>query len=97
MLPLPSEMAGQTSPMPRYRPNNTYRTSTPEEWLTTKEIATALDINPNSPKRIKTAGLFVEGTHFRKMNPTKQRSRLRWHLDRTRAGPWSSDCAASGC
>jgi len=49
--------------------NNTCRTSTPEDWLTTKEIALALDIHPNTLKRIKTAGLFVDGMHYRKMNP----------------------------
>ncbi len=52
-------------------------------WVTTKEMAGALRMHVNSLSRLKQAGFFTENRHYRLLNPTSQRSHLRWHLERT--------------
>jgi hypothetical protein len=53
------------------------------EWLNTRAMAKALAIHPVTLLKLKLSGRFTENRHFRKLDPSKSRSHLRWNTRRT--------------
>jgi hypothetical protein len=53
------------------------------DWLTSEEMARLLGMHYVTLRKLKQAGYFTENRHFRRLNPTKDRSHLRWHRQRT--------------
>lgn len=51
-------------------------------WIKTKNMAEELGCHRNTLGRLKANGFFVEGTHFRKVNPLSTRGDFVWHRTR---------------
>jgi hypothetical protein len=51
-------------------------------WIGTREMAEHLAISVRTLMRMKSRSLFREGKEFRRMNPTRTRSVLLWHVER---------------
>lgn len=52
-------------------------------WLKTAEMAAVLEMHPMTLSKLKLGGYFRKNHHWRLVNPTSQRSPLRWHRERT--------------
>lgn len=52
------------------------------DWIKTKEMALALGCHRKTLSRLKQIGFFVEGKHFRKINPLSPRGDFVWHRTR---------------
>ena len=52
-------------------------------WLKTREMAAVLGMHPITLAKLKLGGYFRMNHHWRQVNPTAQRSHLRWHRERT--------------
>lgn len=54
------------------------------EWIRTPEMAAELTCHPNTLNRMRQDGIFREGWHFRKINPSSLRATFLWHRERTK-------------
>jgi len=54
----------------------------PSDWIESKAMADALGCHQRTLNRLRRAGYFNEGTHFRKMNPLAARGVFVWHKTR---------------
>jgi len=52
------------------------------DWIKTKDMAEALGCHRKTLSRLKTSGFFIEGQHFRKINPLSPRGDFVWHRTR---------------
>ncbi|MFM9087852.1 MAG: DNA-binding protein [Cyanobium sp.] len=55
---------------------------TPAQWVCTRLMAKQLSIHRVTLQRLKSAGYFRHGHHYRKANPTSPRSNTVWHQQR---------------
>lgn len=51
-------------------------------WIKTAEMAELLGVHRNTLSRLKAAGYFTEGQHYRKSNPLSPRGCFVWHQQR---------------
>jgi hypothetical protein len=54
----------------------------PSDWVETQAMADALGCHRKTLSRLKCAGYFNEGTHYRKKNPLSPRGVFVWHKAR---------------
>lgn len=52
------------------------------QWIRSQQMAAELNCHPNTLARMRTAGVFREGHHYRPTNPDAERSPLLWHRER---------------
>ena len=52
------------------------------QWVSTRQMATELGIHRVTLQRLKSAGYFRTGHHFRKANPLAPWSNTVWHQQR---------------
>ena len=52
------------------------------QWVSTRQMATELGVHRVTLQRLKSAGYFRTGHHFRKANPLAPRSNTVWHQQR---------------
>jgi hypothetical protein len=51
-------------------------------WICTRQMAEQLSVHRVTLQRLKKAGYFRSGHHFRKANPLAPRSNILWHQQR---------------
>lgn len=51
-------------------------------WISTNEMAEVLGVHHKTLRRMKTDGMFREGHHFVKKNPSSPRGVFLWHHQR---------------
>ena len=51
-------------------------------WICTRQMAAQLSLHRVTLQRLKAAGYFRQGHHFRKANPLAPRSNTLWHQHR---------------
>jgi len=52
------------------------------QWICTRRMAAHLGVHRVTLQRLKSAGYFRPGHHYRKANPIAPRSNTVWHLQR---------------
>lgn len=52
------------------------------DWIKTGDMAKELGCHRKTLGRLKARGYFVEGKHFRKVNPLSPRGEFVWHRTR---------------
>ncbi|CAK6690140.1 hypothetical protein MNNICLKF_00761 [Synechococcus sp. CBW1107] len=52
------------------------------QWICTRQMAAQLSLHRVTLQRLKSAGYFRQGHHFRKANPLAPRSNTLWHQQR---------------
>ena len=52
------------------------------QWICTQQMAEELSVHRVTLQRLKSAGYFRAGHHFRKANPLAPRSNTLWHQQR---------------
>jgi hypothetical protein len=57
-------------------------TPTSRQWICTQQMAFELGVHRVTLQRLKAAGYFRSGHHFRKANPLAPRSNTVWHQQR---------------
>ena len=53
--------------------------SSASHWISTRQMSTELGVHRVTLQRLKSAGYFRSGHHFRKANPLAPRSNTVWH------------------
>jgi hypothetical protein len=52
------------------------------QWICTRQMAAQLSVHRVTLQRLKSAGYFRSGHHYRKANPLAPRSNILWHQQR---------------
>ncbi|MAH29362.1 MAG: DNA-binding protein [Euryarchaeota archaeon] len=52
------------------------------EWIPTRDMAALVGCSRRTLSRMQTAGYFIEGQHWQKLNPLAPRSNFVWHRTR---------------
>jgi len=56
--------------------------TTESQWICTRQMAAQLSVHRVTLQRLKSAGYFRSGHHYRKANPLAPRSNILWHQQR---------------